>query len=99
MSKSNNDLPKFLGTSSPNEDDIPRYDQENESHASIPPPLLIVLPNLHYLRPEKFKLTKSLMEMKHEDGKPVCAHVLKMKSRIARLRMLGVDFSKKLAVD
>ena len=37
--------------------------------------------------------------MKHEDGKPVCAHVLGMKSHIDRLIMLGVSFPNELAVN
>ena len=37
--------------------------------------------------------------MEHEDGKPVCAHVLGMKSHIDRLIMLGASISNKLVVD
>ena len=37
------------------------------------------------------------MASKH--GKPVCAHVLEMKSHIDRLNMLGVEISSELAVD
>ena len=99
MSESYNGLPKTHGTSFPNEDDVPRYDQENESHTSLPPPPPIVLPDPQVQRLEKFKLTQSLLASKHEDGKPVCAHVLEMKSHIDRLKMLGVEISGELAVD
>ena len=99
MSESYNSLPKSFGTSFPNEDDVPRYDQGNESHASLPPPPPIVLPDPQVQRLEKFKLTQALLASKHEDGKHVCAHVLEMKSHIDRLNMLGVEISSELVVD
>lgn len=54
------------------------------------------------LSPKKFerlKLIEALLTKKHEDGKPVCAYVLEMKSHIDSLRMIGVEFSGKLVVD
>ncbi|KAL7605331.1 hypothetical protein Lser_V15G16648 [Lactuca serriola] len=99
MSESNTGLPKSHGTSLPNEDDIPRYDQGTTNHASLPPPPPIILLDPQVRRLEKFKLTQALLASKHEDGKPVCAHVLEMKSHIDRLRMLGVKISGELAVD
>ncbi|KAL7597803.1 hypothetical protein Lser_V15G25809 [Lactuca serriola] len=99
MSESYNGLPKSFRTNFPNEDDVPRYDQGNESHASLPPPPPIVLPNPQVRRLEKFKLTQALLASKHEDGKLVCAHVLEMKSHIDRLSMLGVEISSELVVD
>ncbi|KAL7582909.1 hypothetical protein Lser_V15G43217 [Lactuca serriola] len=99
ISESYNGLPKSFGTSFPNKDDVPRYDQGNESHASFPPPPPIVLPGPQVQRLEKFKLNQALLASKHEDGKPVCAHVLEMKSHIDRLSMLGVKISSELAVD
>ena len=99
MSESYNGLPKSFGTSFPNEDDIPRYDQGNESHASLPPPPPIVLPEPQVQRLEKFRLTQALLASKHEDGKPVCAHVLEMKSHIDRFNMFGVEISSELVVD
>ncbi|CAI9299819.1 unnamed protein product [Lactuca saligna] len=98
MSEFYNGLRKSFGTSFPNEDDVPRYDQGNESHASLPPPPPIVLPDPQVQWIEKINLTQALLASKHADGKPVCAHVLEMKSRIDRLRMLGVDISEMLAV-
>ena len=99
MSESYNGLPKSFGTSFPNEDDVPRYDQGNESHASLPPPPPIVLPDPQVQRLEKFKLTQSLLASKHKEGKSVCAHVLGMKSHIDRLIMLGSVFCEEMAVD
>ena len=92
-------LPKSRGTSFPHEDDIPRFDRGTRDHASLSPPPPIILPNPQVWRLEKFKLTQALLASKHEDGKPVCAHVLEMKSHIDRLSMLGVDISSELAVD
>ena len=100
MSKFDNyGLPKSRGTSIPHEDDIPRFDRGTRYHASLPPPPPIVLPNPQDRRIERFNITKALLEMKHEDGKPVCAHVLGMKSHIDRLIMLGVSFPDELAVN
>ncbi|KAL7590183.1 hypothetical protein Lser_V15G39809 [Lactuca serriola] len=97
MSKYDNyGLPKSRGTSFPHEDNIPRFDRGTRDHASPPP---IVLPTPQVQRLEKFKLTQVLLEIKHEDGKPVCAHVLEMKSHIDRLRMLGVEILGELVVD
>ncbi|KAL7587943.1 hypothetical protein Lser_V15G40693 [Lactuca serriola] len=84
-------LPKSRGTSIPHEDDIPRFDRGTRDHASLPPPL-IILPNPQDRRIERFNVTKVLLEMKHENGKPVCAHVLEMKSHIDRLIMLGAKY-------
>ncbi|KAL7600671.1 hypothetical protein Lser_V15G25357 [Lactuca serriola] len=98
-SSDNHGLPKSHGTSFPNEDDVPRYDRGTRDHASLPPPPPIVLPNPQVRGLENFKLTQALLESKHEDGKPMCAHVLEMKSHIDRLKMLGVDISEMLAID
>ncbi|KAL7612775.1 hypothetical protein Lser_V15G05108 [Lactuca serriola] len=95
----NHGLPKSHETSFPNEDDIPRYDRGTRDHASLPPPPPIILPNPQVQRLEKFKLTQALLASKHEDGKPVCGHILKMKSHIDRLRILGVEISGELVVD
>ncbi|KAL7584966.1 hypothetical protein Lser_V15G46133 [Lactuca serriola] len=89
--------PKSRGTSFPNEDDVPRYDHGTRDHASLPPPPSTILPNPQVRRLEKFKLTQTLLASKH--GKPVCVHVLEIKSHIDRLRMLGVEISSKLAID
>lgn len=91
-------LPKSRGTSFPHEDDIPRFDRGTRDHASLPPPPPIILPNPQDRRIERFNDTKALLEMKHEDGKPVCAHVLGMKSHIDRLIMLGASFPNELVV-
>ncbi|KAL7584665.1 hypothetical protein Lser_V15G44484 [Lactuca serriola] len=96
MSESYNCLPKSHGTSFPNGDDIPRYDRGTRDHASFPP---IIIPNPQVRRLEKFKLTQALLVSKHKDGKPVCVHILEMKSHIDRLRMMGVDILEMLAVD
>ncbi|KAL7583491.1 hypothetical protein Lser_V15G44142 [Lactuca serriola] len=93
FSSDNHGLPKSHGTSFPNEDDVSRYDRGTRDHASLPPPPLINLPNSQVRRLEKFKLTQALLASKHEDGKPVYAHVLEMKSHIDRLSMLGVEIS------
>ncbi|XP_052623362.1 uncharacterized protein LOC128128453 [Lactuca sativa] len=66
---------------------------------SLPPLPPVVLPNPDDRRFEKFKITESLLAMEHQDGKPVCAHILGMKSHIDRLIMLGASISNKLAVD
>ncbi|KAL7583318.1 hypothetical protein Lser_V15G44084 [Lactuca serriola] len=95
----NHGLPKSHGTSFPNEDDVPRYDRGTRDHASLPPPSPIVLPNPQVRRLEKFKLTHALLVSKHEDGKPVCVHVLEMELHNDRLRMLGVEISGELTVD
>ncbi|KAL7615291.1 hypothetical protein Lser_V15G05115 [Lactuca serriola] len=101
MSKFDNyGLPKSRGTNIPHEDDIPRFDRGTRNHASLPPPPpLVVLPNPQDRRIERLNDFKALLEMKHEDGKPVCVHVLGMKSHVDRLRMLGVSFPDKLAVN
>nr|KAJ0212160.1 hypothetical protein LSAT_V11C400191400 [Lactuca sativa] len=46
-----------------------------------------------------FKITQALLAMKHQDGRPVCTHVLEMKSHIDRLRVLSVEVSRKLVID
>ncbi|KAL7616185.1 hypothetical protein Lser_V15G04108 [Lactuca serriola] len=98
MSRSDNyDLPKSLGTSFPNEDDVLWLDHGN--HTSLPPPPPIILPDPQARRLEKFKITQSLLDSKLKDGKPICAHVLDMKLQIDRLRILGVVFPRKLAID
>ena len=100
MSKFDNyGFPKSCGTSFPHEDGIPRFDRGTRNHASLPPPPPIVLPNPQDRRIERFNVTKALLKMKHEDGKPVCAHVLGMKSHIDRLIMLGASFPDKLAMN
>lgn len=68
------------------------------NHTSLPPPPLI-LSDPQTRRIEKFKVTQALLAMKHKDGRPVCTHVLGMKSHIDRLRMLGVAVPRKLAID
>ncbi|KAL7599056.1 hypothetical protein Lser_V15G23571 [Lactuca serriola] len=93
----NHGLPKFHGTSFPNEDDDPRFDRRTRDHVSLPSPPPIILPNPQVRRLEKFKLTQSLLASNH--GKPMCVHVLEMKSHIDRLRMFGVEISGKLAID
>ena len=100
MSKFDNyGLPKSRGTSIPHEDDIPRFDRGTTNHTSLPPPPPIILPNPQVRRLEKFKLTQALLASKHKEGKPVCAHILGMKSHIDRLRMLGSVVCEELAVD
>ncbi|KAL7612134.1 hypothetical protein Lser_V15G06167 [Lactuca serriola] len=107
MSSSDNyGLPESFGKSFPHEDDIP---QDNQGERLIPswccsgisllPPPPIVLPNPQVQRLEKFKASQALLASEHQDGRSVCAHVLKMKSHIDRLGMLGVDVSRKLVVD
>ena len=92
-----NPLPKSFGTSFLLEDDVPRLD--HGSHTSLPPPPPIILPNPQVQRLKKFKVTQVLLAMKHQDGRPVCTHVLEMKSHIDRLRVLGVVVLRKLVVD
>ena len=100
MSKFDNyGLLKSRGTSIPHEDDIPRFDRGTRDHASLPPPPPIILPNPQVQRLEKFKITQALLASKHKEGKPVCAHVLGMKSHIDRLRMLGSVVCEEMAVD
>ncbi|KAL7584328.1 uncharacterized protein LOC111913142 [Lactuca sativa] len=50
-------------------------------------------------REERFKIVKSFMACKLQEGASVCAHVQKMKSYIDRLRNLGVDLPRELAID
>ena len=71
------------------------------NHASLtfPPPPPVTLPKSCFLQAEKYKVTQSLLACKHQDGKSMCAHVLKMRSHIDRLGMLGVVFQRELAVD
>ncbi|KAL7594729.1 hypothetical protein Lser_V15G31261 [Lactuca serriola] len=111
MSSSDNyGLPHPSGKSFPLEDDLPRVNQGDISfpssciggsrnHTSLPPPLPVILPDpgLHQL--EKFKVTRAILACKHQDGKSICEHILRMKSHIDRLGMLGVGFPKKLVVD
>ena len=100
MSKFDNyGLPKSRGTSFPHEDDIPRFDRGTRDHASLPPPPPIILPGPQTQRLEKFKITQSLLTIKHKIGSPVCTHVLGLKSHSDRLRMLGVVVPRKLAID
>ncbi|KAL7610559.1 hypothetical protein Lser_V15G14465 [Lactuca serriola] len=99
MSKSNHGLPKSFEKSFPHEGDVPRLDCGNGNHASLPPPPPIILPDPRVQTLEKFKATQSLLASKHEDGKFICAHVLEMKLHIDKLEMLGVDVSRKLAID
>ena len=100
MSSSENyGLPKSFGISFPLEDDVPWLDRGSGNHTSFPTPPPIILPNPQVRRLEKFKNTQALLDRKHKDGKFVCGHVLDMKSRIDRLRMLGVVFPRKLAID
>ncbi|KAL7605751.1 hypothetical protein Lser_V15G17366 [Lactuca serriola] len=87
----NNDLPKSQGN------DVLQLIHGN--HTSLPPPPPIILPNPQARRLEKFKITQTLLAMKHKDGSPVYTHVLGMKSQIDRLRMLGVDVPRNLAID
>ena len=100
MSKFDNyGFPKSRGTNFPHEDGIPRFNRGTRNHASLPPPPPpVVLPNPQDRRIEWFNVTKALLEMKHEDGKPVCAHILGMKSHIDRLIMLGASFPDELAI-
>ena len=73
-------VPKSRGISIPHENGIPRFNRGTRNHVSLPPPPPpIVLPNPQDQRIERFNVTKALLEMKHEDGKHVCAHVLGMK--------------------
>ena len=90
-------LPKSLGTSFPNENDVPRLDHGN--HNSLPPPPPIILPDPQARRHEKFKVTQALLASRHQDGRYVCTHVLEMKSHIDWLRVLCVFVSRKLAID
>ncbi|KAL7594583.1 hypothetical protein Lser_V15G30046 [Lactuca serriola] len=100
MSKSiNYGLPESVGKSFPLEDDVPRLDCGNGNHASLSPRPLIILPDPRVRRLEKFKVTQALLANKHKDGKSVCAYVLDMKLHIDRLGMLGIDVSRKLAID
>ena len=92
-------LPKSRGTSIPHEDDIPRFDRGTRDHASLPPPPPIILPNPQDCKIERFNITQALLASKHKEGKSVCAHVLGMKSRIDRLRMMGSVVSEEMAVD
>ena len=103
MSNSDNySIPKSF----PHKEDIPQDDQGKSLIPSScyagtsllrPPP--IILPNPQVQRLEKFKVIQALLERKHQDGRSVCAHVLEMKSHIDKLEMLGVDVSRKVAVD
>lgn len=43
---------------------------------------------------ERFKIIKSLMAFKHEDGSFICTYVQKMKSYINILENLGSPISK-----
>ena len=72
---------------------------DHGNHTSLPPPPPFILPDPQARRLEKFKVTQALLAMKHKDGRPVCTHVLGMKSHIDRLRMLGVVVPRELAID
>ena len=80
MSKyDNHGLPKFQGKGVPAENKLFRCSSKESrwtSLISLPPPPPVVLPNPQDRRIERFNITKALLAMKHEDGKPVCAHVL-----------------------
>ncbi|KAL7617454.1 hypothetical protein Lser_V15G04196 [Lactuca serriola] len=101
MSNSNRGIPESQGKSVPNEGESLIQSERSmwTSLISLPPPPPIVLPDPQVQRLEKFKLTQALLASKHEDGKPVCTHVLEMKSHIDRLSMLGVEISSELTVD
>ena len=101
MSDSNRGIPESQGKGVPNESESLIQSEGSlwTSLISLPPLPPVVLPNPNDRRFERFKITESLLEMEHQDGKPVCAHILGMKSHIDRLIMLGASISNKLAVD
>ncbi|KAL7602835.1 hypothetical protein Lser_V15G19483 [Lactuca serriola] len=107
MSSSDNyGLPHPFGKRFLQKDDIPQDDQGERlipssccSGTSLPPNLPIILLGPLVQRLEKFKVIQALLASEHQDGRFVCAHVLEMKSHIDRLGMLGVDVSRKLAVE
>ena len=101
MSDSNRGIPESQGKSVPNESESLIQSERSmwTSLISLPPLPPVVLPSPNDRRLERFKITESLLEMEHQDGKPVCAHILGMKSHIDRLIMLGASISNKLAVD
>nr|KAJ0211784.1 hypothetical protein LSAT_V11C400162310 [Lactuca sativa] len=86
----NYDLPKSLETSFSNEDDVPWLDHGN--HTSLPPP-----PPLFSLTYKFLKSSRSLNP--YWQAMSTCAHILEMKSHIDKLGKLGVEVSKKLAID
>ena len=98
---SNRGIPESQGKSVPNESESLIQSERSmwTSLISLPPLPPVVLPSPNDRRLERFKITESLLEMEHQDGKPVCAHILGMKSHIDRLIMLGASISNKLAVD
>ncbi|KAL7588759.1 hypothetical protein Lser_V15G39536 [Lactuca serriola] len=83
----------------PREYNVPRLDRGSGNHTSFPPPPPIILPNPQARGFENCKVTQALLAMKHQDGRFVYTHVLEMKSHIDMLRMLGVVFPRKLAID
>ncbi|XP_052621193.1 uncharacterized protein LOC111898715 [Lactuca sativa] len=98
---SNRGIPESQGKSVPNESESLIQSERSmwTSLISLPPLPPVVLPNPDNRRFERFKITESLLEMEHQDGKSVCAHILGMKSHIDTLIMLGVSISNKLVVD
>ncbi|KAL7588961.1 hypothetical protein Lser_V15G41327 [Lactuca serriola] len=111
MSSSNNyGLPHPFGKSFSSKDDLPCVDKGERlipslgiggkgSCSSLPPPLPVILPDPFFRRLEMFKVTQAVLACKHQDGTPVCAHVMMIKLHIDRLVMLGVVFPRKMVVD
>ncbi|KAL7593577.1 hypothetical protein Lser_V15G32502 [Lactuca serriola] len=111
LSSDNNGLLRPFGNGFPCEDDLLLIDQGERTFPSLSivgtgnltspnllPPSPVILPDPRFLQLEKFKVTQALLACKHLDGNSVCGHVLKIKSHIDRLGMLGVIFPKELAV-
>ena len=106
MSESNHGLPESHGKGFPTQSESLFHNEGEKpipamwtSLISLPPPPPVVLPNPQDRRVEKFNITQALLASKHEDGKPMCAHVLEMKSHIDMLIMLGATFPNKMDVD
>ena len=71
----------------------------NHVSSTLPTPPPVTHPKSCFLQAEKYKVTQALLACKHQDGKFVCAHVLKMKSYIDILGMLGVVFPRELGIN
>ncbi|KAL7605266.1 hypothetical protein Lser_V15G20189 [Lactuca serriola] len=113
LSSENNGLPRSFENVFPSEDDLPHSCQGerifisfsnggNGGHTSsslLPPPPQVTLPMSCFLQDEKYEVTQALLACKHQDGKFVCANVLKMKLHINRLGILGVIFPRELVIE
>ena len=56
-------------------------------------------PTSRFHQVERYETTRVLLACKHRDGNYVCAHILKMKSYIEKLKRVGIVFPKEQAIN